>query len=328
MAWFKRWWFVLGMLAALVVSRFLPGRPPGPMPEWPALIRDSLVFGIALLTGLSLPVRQALQALSAWPAHVLIQGMSFGLMPLVMFGIGTLVVRVGAPTYVGEGLILLGCLPTTVAGSIMFSRVAGEDGSLAAVNAVIGNLAGILVTPALMMLTTGRGDFAEQGALFLRLAMIIAAPMLVGMTLAAGLPRLATWIKPRATMAMQALLLGLVLLAFMLAAWRDVHVPVLELLVVVVLSGVLAIAALAMTDAIASWRTFGFSQPRRATIAIAGSQKTLAFGLPIIAIIYADTPSVALIILPLLAYHPLQLVVGSYYANRMAGSHQRQTEAE
>jgi sodium/bile acid cotransporter 7 len=44
------------------------------------------------------------------------------------------------------------------------------------------------------------------------------------------------------------------------------------------------------------------------------TQKTLAFGLPIIKTLFGSSPSTATVIAPLLIYHPLQLFVGSILA--------------
>jgi sodium/bile acid cotransporter 7 len=42
-----------------------------------------------------------------------------------------------------------------------------------------------------------------------------------------------------------------------------------------------------------------------------GAQKTLAVGVPLIAILYKGDPNLAFLTLPILVYHPLQLLVGA-----------------
>jgi SBF-like CPA transporter family (DUF4137) len=48
-----------------------------------------------------------------------------------------------------------------------------------------------------------------------------------------------------------------------------------------------------------------------------GTQKTVAMGLPLISAIYDGNPNVGLYSLPLLCWHPLQLVLGSLIAPRL-----------
>jgi sodium/bile acid cotransporter 7 len=241
-----------------------------------------------------------------------IQGFGFLLMPALAWGLAATLNGIGSPPYVGEGLVLLACLPTTVAGSITLSRLAGDDGSTAAVNAIVGNLLGIILTPLLILVLTARVDFYGSPELIARLALIIALPMAVGLCIGrlSGVQRLRPW----ATSAMQSFLLGLLYLAFMRAAWRDVHVPLAEVLIIIVLAGVFYVAMLFCADALA--QALGYREPRRSCLAIAGGQKTLAFGIPILSLVFEDTPALALMLLPLLAYHPLQILIGTIFAQQ------------
>jgi sodium/bile acid cotransporter 7 len=47
-----------------------------------------------------------------------------------------------------------------------------------------------------------------------------------------------------------------------------------------------------------------------------GSKKTLASGVPMARLMFGNDPSVSLILLPLMIYHPLQLVVCGWFAAR------------
>jgi sodium/bile acid cotransporter 7 len=56
--------------------------------------------------------------------------------------------------------------------------------------------------------------------------------------------------------------------------------------------------------------------PDRVTAVFCGSKKTLASGVPMARVLFGQNPSLGLILLPLLIYHPLQLIVGSWLASR------------
>ena len=63
-------------------------------------------------------------------------------------------------------------------------------------------------------------------------------------------------------------------------------------------------------------RAFGFSREDEITAVFCGSQKSLANGAPIAKIIFGANPALGAILLPLMLYHPLQLVACSALARR------------
>ena len=73
---------------------------------------------------------------------------------------------------------------------------------------------------------------------------------------------------------------------------------------------------LLLVDAVA--RRLGFSVEDRIVAVFCGSKKTLASGVPMARLIFAGHPGLALVLLPIMIYHPLQLVVCSWLAQRFA----------
>jgi sodium/bile acid cotransporter 7 len=67
-------------------------------------------------------------------------------------------------------------------------------------------------------------------------------------------------------------------------------------------------------------RALGFERADRVAALFCGSKKTLASGVPMARLIFGAQPSLALILLPIMIYHPLQLVVGGWLAARLARS--------
>ena len=60
------------------------------------------------------------------------------------------------------------------------------------------------------------------------------------------------------------------------------------------------------------------SEEDRIVAVFCGSKKTLASGVPMARLIFAGHPGLALVLLPIMIYHPLQLVVCSWLAQRFA----------
>lgn len=62
----------------------------------------------------------------------------------------------------------------------------------------------------------------------------------------------------------------------------------------------------------------GFPFADRIAAVFCGSKKTLASGVPMAQLIFGSGPSLSLILLPIMIYHPLQLVICSVLAGRWA----------
>ena len=67
-------------------------------------------------------------------------------------------------------------------------------------------------------------------------------------------------------------------------------------------------------------RALGFSLEDRIVALFCGSKKTLASGVPMARLIFGAHPGLGIILLPIMLYHPLQLVVGGWLAGRFARS--------
>ena len=61
-----------------------------------------------------------------------------------------------------------------------------------------------------------------------------------------------------------------------------------------------------------------FSPEDRIAAVFCGSKKSLAAGVPMAQVMFGAHPSLALILLPIMVYHPLQLVVCGWLATRWA----------
>lgn len=125
------------------------------------VLRPELFIGsfgvttIFLMSGLLLDISELKQAFSNIKLNALIQLTSFLVWPFFVglpfkwamsrFLPGFL------PVPLLDGLLILTCLPTTVNMCVFLTTAAGGNVASALCNAVIGNMAGILLTPALLL---------------------------------------------------------------------------------------------------------------------------------------------------------------------------------
>jgi sodium/bile acid cotransporter 7 len=62
----------------------------------------------------------------------------------------------------------------------------------------------------------------------------------------------------------------------------------------------------------------GFSEEDRIAAVFCGSKKTLASGVPMAQLIFGNNPALSLILLPIMIYHPLQLIICGILAVKWA----------
>jgi sodium/bile acid cotransporter 7 len=88
-------------------------------------------------------------------------------------------------------------------------------------------------------------------------------------------------------------------------------------------------ALLAAALGLLTWlaRLLGFSHGDRSAAVFCGSKKTLAGGVPMAKLMFANVPALGLILLPILLYHSVQLVIVAWLAARWARSAERHLAA-
>jgi sodium/bile acid cotransporter 7 len=310
----RRQWFLMGLVLVLgaAVSRPDIGKRGGPLaPEhW----QGWLVVGIFFIAGLELRTSALAGALYDLRLHAFVQGVSLLAAPLLFFAVAKTLAPLGLPTPLIEGFVVLGCLPTTVTSGVAFTRVSGGDEAGALFNATLGNLLGIVVTPFSILLMTGRHASVPATDVATQLAWQVAAPIAVGQLLQLVRQRSVPgrrWFGPISIL----LLLSLIYLVFCDSLSRGLETSAGQVVgavaVTALLHGLLVAFALRLS-ALRSWR---FSPAKRTAAVISSTQKTAALGLPLLAILYRNEPGVGLIALPLLVYHPLQLIVAGAAAD-------------
>lgn len=118
------------------------------------------VTAIFLLSGLSLKLAELARAASNVRLNAAIQLATFGAWPfLVGLPLARGIARCAPgllPAPLLEGVLILTCLPTTVNMCMILTSASGGSVATALCNTVISNLAGIFLTPALLLRFFGR----------------------------------------------------------------------------------------------------------------------------------------------------------------------------
>jgi solute carrier family 10 (sodium/bile acid cotransporter), member 7 len=310
-------WFLIGMLAATGLAWLLPapGAKGGSLhPELINKLGVSLVF---FLHGLTLSFETLAAGTRKWRLHLLVQGSTFLLFPLL----GVVLLRIVHGRVMPEletGLFFLCALPSTVSSSVALTGAARGNVAAAVFNATLSSLIGVVLTPLWLSLVLGTaGRTLPLGSVVLDLALWLVLPLFVGQ---AARPLLGIWAsrhKAGINVVDRSTILLLVYTSFCDSVqggvWRSGGAAL------GVAAGT-AIILLALALGI-TWRlggACGFERADRIALLFCGSKKTLASGVPMARLIFGGAPGLALVLLPIMIYHPLQLLVGGWLAARLA----------
>ncbi|KAI7867247.1 putative sodium bile acid cotransporter [Spinellus fusiger] len=152
---FKKYWFLIGLGVAIGLAWAIPdiGKTNGVLKAQYS-IRWGGVIVIFLLSGLGIEVRELFHTLLQWRLHLVVQSISFIVMPLVMYGVAHLFMFLEAPIddIIYKGWIIALSTSTTVSSNTIMTRNAGGNDSAALFNAAIGNIVGVFFSPALIEL--------------------------------------------------------------------------------------------------------------------------------------------------------------------------------
>jgi sodium/bile acid cotransporter 7 len=293
------------LAVVLLIGLLFPG-PGTEIAEW----RRHLVIAVMFLMSVTLPAERLRAALG----NVRGLGASFGVGYVVL---PILCGLLGLGLYGDEpgpfaGMVILGALPCTLASATVWTRMAGGDDALALTYTVLSNLASVLLVPAYLLLFLGSSLEVPAARLLTDLAIVVLAPVVAGQFVRRVLGPRADSAKPAISVIARGLVLTIVLVAVsnMSDEIRAEPAVVGEL---AALGAVVHIAALALGHQVSG--RLGGLRDERIAVGFAGSQKTLFIGVFLAGEYFPDAP---LALLPITAYHVLQLVIDTAVAGRLA----------
>ncbi|VTS01769.1 bile acid:sodium symporter family protein [Tuwongella immobilis] len=311
-------WFLVGMLTAVLLAWRFPG--PGASGGWmqPEILTKGGVALVFFLHGLGLPFAALKAGTLRWPLHLLIQSCTFLAFPLMAMGWIALVGE-RLPAGLSLGFFYLGALPSTVSSSVALTAAARGNVSVAVFNATISALLGVILTPLWLTVQTPHGQATlPLGPVVLDLTIWLVLPLTIGQLLRPVWGAWAARNKWLTSKIDRGTILLLVYTSFCESFQRDIWSEQgWEPMVLTVIGTViLLVGALTLTSV--ACRICGFDREDRIAAVFCGSKKTLASGVPMAALIFGTHAEMGQILLPIMLYHPIQLIVCGVLAGRWA----------
>lgn len=309
-------WFLVGLLGVVLLAYWFPsiGATGGVLkPELTTKLGVALIF---FLHGLLLPFSALRGGVLRWRVHLVIQGVTFLIFPLL----GLLFVMASNGVVSGDlrlGFFYLCVLPSTVSSSIAMTALAQGNVAVAVFNATLSGVIGVALTPLWMsVMLHHAGGAMDVVDVIADLVTWLVLPLVVGQVLQPFVGDRARRHKKSVNRVDRFIILMLVYTSFCDSflshvwqghGWQNMAVVVAStvLLLFVVLAGLWA-----------ACNRLHVAAADRAAIVFCGTKKSLANGVPMAGLIFAGHPGLGLILLPILMYHALQLLVCAPIAAR------------
>ncbi len=306
--------FVMALAATVAAATTLPCHGSGASVFH--LLGILAIASLFFLQGARLSPEAILAGMTNWKLHAGIAGTTFVLFPIL----GSVVIALmphafGRP--LALGILFLCALPSTVQSSIALTSIAQGNVAGAICAATASSLMGLVLTPLLFgLMSHVRGGGVDLSSMWQVFAELLL-PFAVGHLLR---PWIGAWTarnKRLLTVTDRGSILLVVYSAFSAAVthgiWQQVPPAVLGMLALVVA----ALLATALLVTSIGARSFGLEHTDEVAVVFCGSQKSLVAGIPIASVMFAG-PILGIVVLPIMLYHPMQLIVGAWLARRYA----------
>lgn len=310
-------WFLPGMGVAILLAWLFP--TPGAQGGWlyPELLTKAGVALIFFLHGTALSFAALKAGAFRWPLHLVVQLCTFLLFPLLSLGLLWLIGdRISDDLKLG--IFYLGALPSTVSSSVAMTAAAHGNVPVAVFNATLSSLIGVVITPLWVGWYAGTtGQTLPLGKVMLDLLIWLVLPLVMGQISRRWLSGWAAKHKAQIHLVDRLTILLLVYTSFcdsvVKGIWKGNGTDIAW---AVGGSLVLFFAVLFITGFVCD--RLGFSFEDRIAAVFCGSKKTMASGVPMAQLMFGAAPGMGLILLPIMVYHPLQLVICGVLAGRWA----------
>ncbi|KAF6097031.1 solute carrier family 10 member 7 [Phyllostomus discolor] len=281
----RKEWFMIGIVLAIAGAKLEPsiGVNGGPLkPE--ITVSYIAVATIFFNSGLSLKTEELTGALVHIRLHLFIQIFTLAFFPATIWLFLQLLSITPINEWLLKGLQTVGCMPPPVSSAVILTKAVGGNEAAAIFNSAFGSFLGIIVTPLLLLLFIVRRyikDWLERtkppfGAVSSSVLLMIIYTTFCG-----------TFSNP------------------------NIDLDRLSLVVILFIIFSIQLSFMLLTFIFSTRNNSGFTPADTVAIIFCSTHKSLTLGIPMLKIVFAGHEHLSLISVPLLIYHPVQILLGS-----------------
>ncbi|KAE8751406.1 hypothetical protein FOCC_FOCC001980 [Frankliniella occidentalis] len=313
---FRKYWFLFGILLSILLACLAPslGVTGGPLqPE--ITVKYGAIAVIFFMSGLSLNMSDMKKAAFQFKLHGFIQLFTFLIFPVCVHSMNIFLRIFGVNEWVLKGLITVSVMPPPVSTAVILTKAVGGNEAGAVFNSALGSFLGIIVTPISLLVFLGSSTVVPIRSTVSQLGATVVLPLFAGQAVrAVGMLRGSD--LPASQLGQFALLLIIYTTFCDAFTEHDAGMNPVDILVTVLLVVIIQLSVMYL-----AWVLSGiskvFSSSDRIAVTFCCSHKSLTLGIPILRILFAGYSHFSSISLPLLVYHPTQIILGSLLVSEM-----------
>ncbi|KAL0274923.1 UNVERIFIED_CONTAM: hypothetical protein PYX00_002942 [Menopon gallinae] len=309
--------FTIGILFMILLAEIAPwiGAQGGPLyPE--ITVKYLAVALIFFISGLTLEGSEFTEALRCFRLHVFIQTFSFFITPIIIQVFLFLFVKpFGLNSWILKGIVTVGCMPPPVSSAVVLTKAVGGNEAAAIFNSAVGTFLGIVLTPILLLTHVGLASTLPVISILVQIIQTVILPIMIGQLTRLTVNRNFLSRIPF-SLAGQLALLFIIYTSFCdLFSQNDFTIDAHHIILTIFLVAVIQVILIFVSFKVSTF----LSKKKRVytvedviAITFCSTHKSLTLGMPLLRTLYSGYSHLSQISLPLLVYHPIQLILGGF----------------
>ncbi|CAF3233706.1 unnamed protein product [Rotaria sp. Silwood2] len=328
----RKYWFLVGLFISILLGYLFPniGKTGGYIrSEW--TVKYGCIIFIFFLSGLSLETKQLTKEIFHIRLHLLIQIYSLIITPFLVYALSLLLLKTSMNKILIFGVIIMASMSTTSSSNVIMTKNALGNEYAALLNAILGNILGTFIAPALIFLfmknpmfdillkSISIEDRFNYNHVIKKLSLTILFPLFLGQVIHLLWTKKIIYLRDKLYFSqMNGIALLIVVWSVFSTAFSNQSFQIMqkkELFILILIDAFIYIlfSLLILLIARLPIRHWQFSEKDTIAIMFCASMKTLAMGVSLINALYdkESTHITGLLPLPLIIYHALQLIIGA-----------------
>ncbi|XP_012515480.1 PREDICTED: sodium/bile acid cotransporter 7 isoform X1 [Propithecus coquereli] len=309
----RKEWFMVGIVLAIAGAKLEPsiGVNGGPLkPE--ITVSYIAVATIFFNSGLSLKTEELTSALVHIKLHLFIQIFTLAFFPTAIWLFLQLLSITPINEWLLKGLQTVGCMPPPVSSAVILTKAVGGNEAAAIFNSAFGSFLGIVITPLLLLLFLGSSSSVPFTSIFSQLFMTVVVPLIIGQIVRRYIKDWLERKKPPFGAVSSSVLLMIIYTTFC-DTFSNPNIDLDKFSLVLILFIIVSIqlSFMLLTFIFSTRNNSGFTPADTVAIIFCSTHKSLTLGIPMLKIVFTGHDHLSLISVPLLIYHPAQILLGS-----------------
>ncbi|XP_074723524.1 sodium/bile acid cotransporter 7 isoform X4 [Strix uralensis] len=257
------------------------------------------VSAIFFNSGLSLKTEELTSALMHVKLHLFVQIFTLVFFPTAIWLFLQLLSITPINEWLLKGLQTVGCMPPPVSSAVILTKAVG------------GN-EGIVITPLLLLLFLGSSSSVPFTSIFSQLFMTVVVPLIIGQIVRRYIKDWLERKKPPFGAISSSVLLMIIYTTFCdTFANPNIDLDKFSLIIIVFIIFSVQMSFMFLTFLFSTRNNSSFTPADTVAIIFCSTHKSLTLGIPMLKIVFAGYEHLSLISVPLLIYHPAQILLGS-----------------